>query len=81
MDRGQVAPPETELLLVGRLLLAQPPPQVALVGGAELQQVETTGHGVAAPVGHSYTGTHTGESKVKLASILILMELNRANPL
>lgn len=53
MDGGQVVPPVVQLLLGGRLLQTQPPPQVALVGGAELQQVEATRYGVAPPVGHS----------------------------
>lgn len=60
VDGGQVAPPVVKLLLGGRLLQTQTPPQVALVGGAELQQVEATGDGVAAPVGHSCTGRHIG---------------------
>lgn len=56
MDGRQVASPVTELLLGRWLLLAQPPPQVALVGGAKLQQVKATGYRIAAPVGHSCTG-------------------------
>lgn len=60
MDGGQVASPLVQLLLGGQLLQAQAPPQVALVGGAELQQVEATGDGIAAPVGHSCTGGHRG---------------------